>query len=200
MRQAIDPGICSKNLQRVKDAVSEVESAGVKLTIINIGGGYPCKYSSFRNHVALMDIATTVETEVKRLELTQQLITEPGRRIVANAGVAVTSVIGRSEKHGKKWLFLDMGVYSGLMQTAKFQESTRYYITSLDKKEADEEELVTYSLAGPTGDGPDVIDREALLPKNLEIGDRLVIHDIGAYSLPTVCPFHAFPQPCVYLV
>jgi ornithine decarboxylase len=57
-----------------------------------------------------------------------------------------------------------------------------------------------FELAGPTGDSPDVITREALLPQDINVGDKLIIHHVGAYGLPTVSPFNGFPKPDVYYI
>jgi len=196
--QAKNPEAWARNLDAVSKVIDRSKEKGIVLNMINIGGGYPCSYSVKEDHIHLLDIAERVQEEYKKLSLTQKIITEPGRRIVANAGVAVATVIGRSTKGEKEWLFLDLGVYGGLFEVMAYQGSTRYRISCLDDIEGDETQ--EFSVAGPTGDGPDVIDRNITLPKNIATGDRLIIHDIGAYSLPTICNFHAFPPPPVYLV
>lgn len=57
-----------------------------------------------------------------------------------------------------------------------------------------------FAIAGPTGDSPDVITRAALLPEDVQTGDKLVIHDVGAYSLVCASRFNGFQKPKVYMV
>lgn len=195
--QATDPHAWANNLEVAHGVIEEVKKEGIELEIINIGGGYPCKYTSTQDHVMLEEIVENIREKYNELGLTQKIITEPGRGLIADTGVALTSVFGRKNKDDKKWLFLDMGVYMGLFEVMAYQGSTRYRVTPLRKSDAPQ---TTFALAGPTGDGPDVIDREVLLPEDMQNGDVLVVHDIGAYSLPCICNFHAFPSPRVYLV
>jgi len=102
------------------------------------------------------------------------------------------------ERGAATWLFLDAGVYNGLFETMAYQGSTRYRITSL-RPSLNSGEMM-FALAGPTGDSPDIITREALLPGDIQVGDKLVIHDVGAYSLVCTSPFNGFPKPSVYLI
>ena len=57
-----------------------------------------------------------------------------------------------------------------------------------------------FALAGPTGDSWDVISREAHLPADIEVGDKLVFHNVGAYNLVMVGRFNGFPKPPAYFV
>jgi ornithine decarboxylase len=59
---------------------------------------------------------------------------------------------------------------------------------------------MAFALAGPTGDGLDIITRETRLPKDIGIGDKLIIHDTGAYSLALSSEFNGFSKPGVYFV
>lgn len=196
--QSKDVDSWANNLERVKDVLDAAKEKGTNLKIINIGGGYPCKYLSSGDHITLEEIASKTLKKKKELGITQQFVLEPGRGMIADTGVIVTSVIGKTVRGDKTWLFMDAGVYTGMFESMAYQGSTRYKITSLNGDHG--VEVQKYSIAGPTGDGPDVIDRDVDLPKGIDVGDKLLIHDIGAYSLPTVCAFHAFPKPCVYLV
>lgn len=45
-----------------------------------------------------------------------ELVAEPGRVLVAEAGVMVTSIIGTARRGGKEWLHLDVGAFNGMME------------------------------------------------------------------------------------
>jgi ornithine decarboxylase len=118
--------------------------------------------------------------------------------MVAESAVLVASVIARVDRIEHTWLFLDAGVYNGLFESLAYQGSIRYRISALrpsyDAGEA------TFAIAGPTGDSWDVINREAQLPADITVGDKLVFHDVGAYNLVMVGRFNGFPKPHVHFV
>ena len=53
-------------------------------------------------------------------------------------------------------------------------------------------------LTGPTGDSLDIITRDAKLPANVMVGDRLVFENTGAYTVTMASPFNGFPRPELY--
>ena len=110
----------------------------------------------------------------------------------------VNSVIAKVERKENTWLFLDAGVYNGLFEAMAYQGSTRYRVSRLRKEHNSGKKL--FALAGPTGDSPDVINREVSLPADTEVGDKLIIHDVGAYSLCVTSQFNGFPKPSVYYI
>lgn len=186
-------------LTMVGDIMEKLSLAGIKLQMLNLGGGFPCNtYLSSANILTLEEIAGRALDQYKKLPYQPQLFLEPGRGIIADTAILVASVIARVDRKEHTWLFLDAGVYSGLFESMVYQGSTRYRITAMRQSPGVEEML--FALAGPTGDSPDVITREVLLPRDIEVGDKIIIHDVGAYSLPTTCLFNGFPQPDVYFI
>jgi ornithine decarboxylase len=125
-----------------------------------------------------------------------EMILEPGRGIVANAFVLVATIIAKVVRSDHAWLFLDAGCYNGLFEAMAYQGSTRYHVSSL--RESTPETLASFALAGPTGDGPDIITRQAMLPHDISVGEKLVIHNVGAYSLSVTSRFNGFPKPEVH--
>lgn len=196
--QASDPKAWANVLVILRSIIQDLKEMGVKLDVLNLGGGYPSKYLSSENAPTLKEIAQYTLAEYKKLPYRPHLILEPGRGIIANTGVLVASVIARVERRGNTWLFLDAGVYNALFETMAYQGSTRYPIISM-RGVGDSGELL-FALAGPTGDSPDVITREALLPQDIEVGDKLIVQNIGAYSLSVTSQFNGFPKPDVYFI
>lgn len=177
--------------------LAELEKAQIRIETLNIGGGYPCRYRSALGAPSLQDIAGRVAAAHLALPYRPKLILEPGRGIVGDAAVLVTRVIGRVERKGVVWLFLDAGVYNALYEALAFQGSTGYRIASLRRSRA---QAAQFSLAGPTGDSHDVIAREILLPAETNVGDVLTVHSVGAYSLSVASEFNGFPAPAVHFV
>lgn len=196
--QAGDQTAWSKAILGLKPIIMDLGKKGIQIKVLNIGGGYPCKYASSEIVPELKDIAKSVHDAVSKLPANLKLMLEPGRGMVADTGVLVTSVIARLIRKDSSWLFLDAGVYNGLFETMAYQGSTRYAVTSL--RPIGNQGASLFALAGPTGDSADVITREALLPADIGVGDKLVFHNAGAYSLSVTSQFNGFPKPSVRFI
>lgn len=194
--QASDAKAWANVLVTLRSIFEELRELGITLEVLNLGGGYPCNYISNENIPTLSEISKQTLIQYRKLPYQPKLLLEPGRGIIAEAGILVAKVIARVERRGSNWIFLDVGVYNGLFEAMAYQGSTRYPITCMRPTGSSGESL--FELAGPTGDSPDVITREALLPSDTDIGDTLIFHNIGAYSLTTVSEFNGFPKPPVY--
>jgi len=196
--QASNPRAWASTLKDLAPIIKELQDAGVIIDVLNLGGGFPCAYTS-ATHVPLLEvIADHTLEEYKKLPYQPKLILEPGRGLIADTGTLVTSVIARVERKGATWLFLDAGCYNALFETMAYQGSTRYAITSMRQVGEAGESL--FAVAGPTGDSHDVITREVLLPQDIAVGDRLIVRNVGAYSLVNASSFNGFPKPDVYFV
>jgi ornithine decarboxylase len=197
--QASNPLAWASAIASLNYVIEELIKNGIKIEILNIGGGYPCQYVSSDKVPSLEEIAHNTLEQYQKLHHQPHIVLEPGRGIVAESGVAVVKVIGKVERAGgSTWLFLDAGVYNAFFEAMSYQGSTRYPISSTRPVSANGEKL--FSLAGPTGDSPDIITKEALLPADTEVGDILVVHNVGAYTLPAVSKFNGFPKPKVYFI
>ncbi len=194
--QASDVKAWAHVIVSLRSTIQELKKMGIILEALNLGGGYPGKYVSSENTPELKEIAKITLDEIAKLPYKLTLLLEPGRGIIADTGVAVATVIARVERRSTTWLFLDLGVYNGLFETMAYQGSTRYLITSL--RGSNNAGEMMFAIAGPTGDSPDVITREVLLPSDVEAGDKLLIHNVGAYSLSVTSEFNGFPKPEVY--
>jgi ornithine decarboxylase len=117
---------------------------------------------------------------------------EPGRALVARCAALHVSVIARLQRRGVEWLFLDAGAYSALFEALACQGKTQYRVRTGAPAAGD---LRSFALAGPTGDGLDVIAHAVLLPERIAIGDELVIEDVGAYSMTMASDFNGFAVP-----
>jgi ornithine decarboxylase len=196
--QASNPHAWAEALESLVEPLVQLKEAGITIEVIDMGGGYPCTYASTEEELTLDQIAEHTYEAYKKLPYHPKLLLEPGRGIIAEAGVLIADVIGRVERKENTWLFLDAGVYNGLFEAMAYQGSTRYKVKSIRTSYDAGESL--FALAGPTGDTPDVITREALLPSDTEVGDRLIFYSAGAYSTVVTSTFNGFPKPDVHFV
>lgn len=194
--QASNPMAWASAIQKIAPVLDQLKDLGIKIEVLDIGGGYPCTYASAERDITLEEISANISEALKQLPYQPTLMLEPGRGMIADTGVLVASIIGKVERSENTWLFLDAGTYNALYEAMVFQGSTRYHITSMRPLYNSKE--VLFAIAGPTGDSQDVLTKEALLPQDIEVGDKLIIHDVGAYSLVATNPFNGFPKPQVY--
>ncbi|MEQ5837254.1 type III PLP-dependent enzyme [Marinobacter sp. NFXS9] len=168
------------------------EEDGIELKMINMGGGFPANYMTRTNELG------TYAEEIQRFiredfgDDFPEVIIEPGRSLIANAGVLVSEVvlISRKSRTGlHRWVFTDVGKFSGLIET--LDESIKFPIHT--EKTGECEDVV---IAGPTCDSADIMYEHYKygLPLNLAMGDRLYWLTTGAYTTTySAVYFNGFP-------
>ena len=108
-----------------------------------------------------------------------EMIVEPGRALVGDAGVVSSEVVlvSRRGTDPVRWVYLDIGRFGGLAETEG--EAIRYRIATTH----DGGETGPVTIAGPTCDGADILYERAhyRLPTALTSGDRVELMDTGAY-------------------
>jgi len=196
--QANDARAWGDALESLEPLVSALSRQGIRLSMIDLGGGYPFQYLSTERSITLEQIAQCAGAAYRRWPYQPRLIVEPGRAMVADTAVLVASVVARIQRTRREWLFLDSGVYNALYEALAFQGAVRYPIDTL--RDSVGSAKTPYSIAGPTGDSWDVIARDYLLPNDIQIGERMAIRDVGAYSLVVASAFNGFPKPMAYFV
>jgi len=175
------------------------EEDGIELKMINMGGGFPANYVTKTNDLATYAAEITRYLHEDFGEQLPQIILEPGRSLVSNAGILVSEVvlISRKSRTGlNRWVYTDVGKFSGLIET--LNEAIKFPVWT-DKK-GELEEVV---LAGPTCDSADIMyeDHKYLLPLNLSIEDRLYWFSTGAYTTSySSVEFNGFPPLKAYYI
>ena len=175
------------------------EEDGIELKMINMGGGFPANYTTKTNDLATYAAEITRYLREDFGDDLPQIILEPGRSLVSNAGVLVSEVvlISRKSRTGlNRWVYTDVGKFSGLIET--MGEAIKFPVYT-DKK-GELEEVV---LAGPTCDSADIMyeDHKYPLPLNLSIEDRLYWFSTGAYTTSySAIEFNGFPPLKAYYI
>jgi ornithine decarboxylase len=165
---------------RVAMLFTDLTEAGVNLRMMNLGGGFPTRY---RDAVPEIDqfgnAIMTAMTDHFGNNLPEMVI-EPGRFVVGDAGVVQAEVVlvSRRDKNDPvRWVYLDIGRFGGLAETEG--ESIKYRITTPHDGTA----MGPVAIAGPTCDGADIMYEKSnyRLPLALTSGDRVELLSTGAY-------------------
>lgn len=196
--QATKVSSWSNAILSVREALINLKKQGITLEALDIGGGFPVKYCNNKRLPAVDKIFSKINFALEKLPYRPKIFLEPGRAIVASATVMVSEVISRTIRNSKIWLVLDGGVYNGLFEAMVHQGSTQYAVHTARKNPANIEKL-NYALTGPTGDSLDIITRDILLPYNINVGDKLIFENAGAYTISMSCSFNGFPKPKLYI-
>jgi ornithine decarboxylase len=153
----------------------------INLKMVNIGGGFPAHYRGDVPGVERYCSAVMAAITRHFGNDLPEIIVEPGRSIVGDAGVIESEVVLIAEKglkDNKRWVYLDVGKFNGLAET--MDESIKYRIET----PADGGPTGSVVIAGPTCDSADILYEKAeyKLPLALKVGDKVRIMATGAYT------------------
>ena len=163
--------------------MNEARSRGHEIKILDIGGGFPVPYD--QSVKPFNKLARKINAEIDRLFARDiEILAEPGRFLVASTATAISRVIGKAMRDGKRCYYIDDSVYhtySGIIF-----DHCQYRVKSFKRGTA---EICT--VFGQTCDGMDTIAQSEELPE-LEIDDLVYSEDIGAYSNASSTWFNGF--------
>ena len=141
---------------------SLLAEADIDLRMVNIGGGFPAHYIGevpAAEHYAQAVMAAVTRHFGNDLP---EIIIEPGRSLVGDAGVIQSEVVLISEKGGgdrRRWVYLDVGKFNGLAET--MDESIKYRIATPGPRAVNAGPVI---LAGPTCDSADILYEQDRIP------------------------------------
>ena len=176
-------------VKRIKNLIKELTSIGIKLKYFDIGGGLGVVYKN-ENPPTPEEYANAIINEVKDLNLT--MIFEPGRVIVANAGILVTKVLYFKKNYEKNFVIVDAGM-NDLIRPSLYKAYQE--IIPVDKKNC---EKIKADIVGPICESGDYLakDREVMVKK----GSYLVVKSAGAYGFTMSSNYNSRPRPAEVLV
>jgi ornithine decarboxylase len=165
--------------------VEEVEARhGIRLDVLDIGGGFPASYDSPATPLAR--ITGALRPVLAALDGRMTVIAEPGRAVVAEAGTAVTRVVSVAERPDGAWAYLDDGLYGSWSNV--LTEHVRPLVLAAPEI-AGAPLAGPVTIAGPTCCGLDVVVRAWPMPR-LQVGDVVVSPTMGACTAVTASSFN----------
>ena len=176
-------------------AARMAERHGLVLQELSAGGGYPAQYVRGAPVPGVAEYAEAVVGALKEgwpgREL-PRLTVEPGRAIVARAGVALYTVGATKEVPGvRKYVSVDGGMADNIRPALY---DARYEVLIANRMDAPPQETVT--IAGRYCESGDVLVRDAQVP-HLWVGDIVALPASGAYCLAMASNYNWSPRPAV---
>ncbi|WP_324240074.1 type III PLP-dependent enzyme [Pseudonocardia sp.] len=178
----------------VVEALAVAADAGLPRPVVDVGGGFPVAYRE------PVPDAAAYAAAIRAAAGDVPLMLEPGRALVAEAGLIRATALRVSRRPGvdeRRWVYLDVGRYSGLAET---ENEAIAYRLRVPGRDGPAEPVV---LAGPTCDGDDVLYRRTPcpLPLSLRAGDAVDLLAAGAYTASYASVgFNGLPPLPVHLV
>jgi len=200
--QQRDVGQWDRAISQCKYLFDAVKAEGIQLKLINLGGGFPAHYlkSTHKIEVYTNEIDRRLHEDFGNA--LPEIMIEPGRSLVADAGVIVTEVVMVSKKSfldQHDWLYLDCGIYNGLFEA--MNELIKYPVF-LELADC-QTNIKEFIIAGPTCDSMDIlyINNKYSLSAEIKDKDRIYILSTGAYA--DICSsvgFNGFPPLKAYIL
>ncbi|MCU0694973.1 MAG: diaminopimelate decarboxylase [Myxococcaceae bacterium] len=177
-------------MTRVGSLYRALIAKGFPLTHLDVGGGLGVTYTT-ETPPGVADYAKAVIEPLKNLGAT--LVLEPGRVLVANAGVLLTRVLYRKKTPAKHFVIVDAGM-NDLLRPALYEahHDIRPVAPRKGKK-------ATVEIVGPVCESSDVLGHGRALPP-LQQGDLLAIMTAGAYGMSMSSSYNSRPRPAEVLV
>ena len=172
--QQRDPSAWDAPIEASSRVFAALRQAGLRPWLLDLGGGFPAALEGGAPALDAYGAAIRRSLRKRFGSRRPRTIIEPGRSIVADAGRLVTSVVAVVHRGDTRWVYLDAGVFTGLVET--LDEAIRYRLET----EHDGGPTGPCVLAGPTCDSADVLyeKQPVHLPLALAEGDRVVL-DLG---------------------
>jgi len=190
--QVADPSKYVEAIDACRELMLDAgQAGGDALDVLDIGGGFPVAYGG--RVAAIGTFCRPIRRELAVLPPHVQVIAEPGRFIAAPAGTAIAAVVGRAQREGRWWYYLDDGLYGSF--SGQLYDHALYPIEALGVRGPRHPSV----LAGPTCDSIDVIREDIPLPE-LDIGDLVAGRMMGAYTSATATDFNFIPRARIIAV
>src|SRR5712691_8652292 len=172
-------------LEKARGLFDTMAKTGLKPRLLNIGGGFPVRH--VKPIPSIEVIGQVVNEGLKAFPEEVQVIAEPGRYLVSDAGYFVCRVLGTATRAGKRWMHWDAGLFGGVIESS---EGLKYRIRT-ERSGPD----IPWTVGGPTCDSVDIVMRDEPLPSDLQEGDFVYIKNAGAYTTAYASHFNGFPLP-----
>lgn len=169
---------------------SEINKLGIRLEHINVGGGLGIVYHN-EKPPAVDEYIKAIKQKFAGLPL--QIITEPGRAIVGNAGMLLTRIEYIKKTQDRNFAIVDAGM-NDFVRPALYGAWQDIKVVSSAKKG---EEKV-YDIAGPVCESADFLGKDRSL--SVAVGDLLAVDAAGAYGFSMSSNYNTRARPAEVLI
>jgi diaminopimelate decarboxylase len=173
-------------LEKVIGFIRELKSAGINIKYIDIGGGLGITYKD-ETPPQPRELARAVQPLLKESGCT--LVLEPGRAIVGNAGILVTSVLYHKDSGEKKFLIVDAGM-NDLIRPSLYEA---YHEIKPVVEPAPQAQQGVFDVVGPICESGDFLAKERELPA-VNQGELLAVMSAGAYGFSMSSNYNSRPR------
>jgi diaminopimelate decarboxylase len=174
-----DYRIVSLAVDRMTALARRVEKAGFRLEFLDFGGGFGPRYEERQRVFPLRKYAAHIARSIARAGLGIEAIAiEPGKYLVANAGVLLVGVEYVKESYGQLFACVNSGTYNSLPRPAIYPQARHHIVNSRPTYSG---EMRPVTVAGNLCETGDVFGREILMPVP-QRGDVLAVLGAGAYG------------------
>ncbi len=173
---------------------------GVEMKILNMGGGFGVRYTENDPYMDIegniAKLAEHIKSEVSRLDINMpKILMEPGRSIVADAGMTLYTVGTVKEITGyKNYVSID----GGMTDNPRYALYGSKYTVLLANR-MDEEKSFTADVAGRCCESGDIIQPDVKMPKPRR-GDIIAVCTTGAYNYSMASNYNRIPRPPVVMI
>lgn len=171
--QMLDSTPMVEAVERLAALALRLKAKGLPIDHLDLGGGLGVKYEPEEETPSIAAAIAALRKVVDRTGL--EAVVEPGRSIVAEAGVLLTRVLYRKNNGGKEFVIVDAAM-NDLLRPALYKAF--HDIAPLLQKDAPLQEV---DIVGPVCESGDWLAKKRTLP-TLESGDLLAVKTTGAYG------------------
>jgi diaminopimelate decarboxylase len=178
-------------LVKVLGFVKELRAAGMEIKYIDIGGGLGITYKD-ETPPQPRELAAAVQPLLLKSGCT--LVLEPGRAIVGNAGILVTSAVYLKDSGEKRFLIVDAGM-NDLIRPSLYEA----YHEIKPVIEPAHSERAVFDVVGPICESGDFLAKEREMPL-IKKGDLLAVMSAGAYGFSMSSNYNSRPRAAEVMV
>ncbi|MDP2005926.1 MAG: diaminopimelate decarboxylase [Rubrivivax sp.] len=184
-------------LDRLLDLVEEVEAAGIPIHHVDVGGGLGITYTDETPPAAAVMVKALLQKLDARGHGHRELLFEPGRSLVGNAGVLVTEVLvlkpSQVDDGGKNFCIVDAAM-NDLMRPALYEAWMRIEPCT----QRGDVSPHTWDVVGPVCESGDWLGRDRRLA--VACGDKLAVLSAGAYGMAMASNYNTRPRAAEVMV
>jgi len=177
---------------KMRALVGQLRSDGHEILRLDMGGGLGVPYDDGAKQATPQEYGAALVRALQGLEV--EVLVEPGRLLVANAGVLLSRVLLRKQGQGaRRFVVIDAGM-NDLLRPALYQAHHQIEPVGRPRRGSEVVDVV-----GPVCESADVLAKRRRLPP-LATGDLVVLRTAGAYGMAMASQYNPRPRPPEVLV